>query len=176
MKSKARKLAWELLGVLSRYSERDIDDALKLLSTGSVLKPSAELTQLIAASPRRTNPQRSTRLSGGKTTRQISDAEIDRAYRIIDNYDLRDREALKDFASGIATGRYLKGTRLLRDFALNLDIELPKKLPSRPSMALVLVTKLIRLEESQRAELIEAGRRIDENSSLKAWSDLIVKR
>ena len=173
MQPRSKKLVWELLGVLAKYSERDVEDALKILSTGSFLQPSATLLELVASTKRKKSS--STRPLRRERHRLALVSDVERAYNMIDSSNLGDREALRDFAEGVAVGRYLKGTRLLRDFASNLDIDLPKKLPSRQAIALSLTTKLIRLDRHQRTDLLEVGRRMDENSSLKAWSDLIVR-
>lgn len=176
MSQKSRILAWELVRLLGGHSEKDISRAISLLTTGKLFQDSLGLLDNVRLANVRP-PQAEIQSHDGdlaqtspieKETVAVEDSVI--ALKI------PDEAAILRVLHGIRSGELLRSSRHLRELGGMIGIEFSNKMPSRAIVARRIVERIIQLPQKERFEVISATNKMsNDDSSLKGWSDLIVK-
>lgn len=162
MTTKAKKLAMELLGIFQSHSERDIQEAFRLIKSGELLQKPIALARAAAAASR-----------SGKPSRGATQVHSDTLQS--DNFEYPDPD-IASFARSAMRGEILSSSRELRAYGEILGVKLPQKPPSRASMVRRIASKLEQIPSIDRQNLLRISRSENRSeSALKAWSDLIVK-
>lgn len=174
----------ELIGIVSkrRYkktvpkSNREvapsIDDHLKMGETSPSLQLKDEPTSI--------SDKTGARGASEPLESGTAHNSTDRTNAARDNFNKlseAEKNTIRRLAEGISNGAYLGTSSLLREYASRLNVELPKKLPSRTVLTLRIVEELLILREDQQKEFIDAAKSMTSDvSSLERWSNLIVRR
>ena len=162
MTSKAKKLAWELVDIFRAHSDRDIQEALRLLESGELLQKPLALARASATASRQRKSIAPAQLAHLTATSP-------------ENLEYADPQ-ITDFARSAMKGEILSSSRELRAYGELLGLKLPKKVPSRAFMVRRIARRLEEVQGVDRQNLIRMSRSENRSeSALKAWSDLIVK-
>ena len=164
--TKAEKLARELAALAARYTDADFERAEEILTSGdlfqSVIRAAKRLPRG-AGQRRRAVPLRE----------RIDDMDSIRS--LVSALPENEREELLKFSNRLIGRRILTTTSATRSFAQLAGVDLPKKLPPRGQIAKRLAARLQEAPPHLRSQLIEAANRMGTESSLRLWSNLIVK-
>lgn len=168
MSKKSEKLARELVGLVSKYSDADIDAALGLIGDGDLF---ARLRPAVRAAKSKVR-------SAARPSRGLSLKDIVKATKhASDNLPPHERSQLLDLLKKLDNGELLRSTALLRAYADRIGLALPAKQPTRAVVVRRIIDHLASIPIGERTELIlSAESEVGTQSSLKGWSDLIVKR
>lgn len=185
MTTNAEKLARELIALSERYSDRDFERAAELLLTGKLFSQAlgtARHARAVAKSAPHKSPSRDGRLSarptnagtGRRADAQPAQLDLD---ALLGDADNDDRSELAAFATRMQSREILPSGPSVRAFAQQMGMELPKSIPPRPALVKTLIRRLREMPKDVRSKLIgELDQVGTGESSLKRWSDLIVRR
>lgn len=181
MRSKAERLARELIALHGRYSARDFDAAAQLLSSGRLFEGvviAAEAARPVPVAREigdKVQKRRLVKVAGGPSHDAAEEpAEI---LAGLPGLEAADREELLAFAYRFADRKVLGQAGAIRSFAQGIGLSLPGKLPSRRTLLATFMQQLSRVPPAARARLLAtANAPRGTESSLQGWSDLIVKR
>lgn len=167
MSKKSEKLARELVGLVTKYSDADIDLALELIGDGALFARlrttvrSAKSTAYSATKPRVTS------------LKDIA-GTMERA---ADSLPQNERSQLLDLLEKLDQAELMQSGASLRAYADIIGLVLPARLPTRAVVVRRIIDHLASIPVAERAEFIShAKQEVGTQSSLKGWSDLIVKR
>jgi len=176
MTTNAEKLARELIALNQRYSRRDFDRACELLITGEFFAQpvrAAKLARRITAKSDALMPQ--LKLSAVSPS-NVDSSEIFDLSNLLIGMDDSEKGELIIFAERMRNREILPNGSSARAFADQLGLRLPKSIPSRPTLARKFVQLLREIPRDKRSNLLQEANRIGTGeSSLKRWSDIIVK-
>jgi hypothetical protein len=168
MSKKSEKLARELVGLVSKYSDADIDAALELIGDGDLfarLRPAVRTAK--AKVPSATKPSR------GLSLRDIVKA----TKHASDNLPPHEGSQLLDLLKKLDNAELLRSAASLRAYADRIGLALPAKQPARAVVVRRIIDHLASIPIRERTELISSAElEVGTQSSLKGWSDLIVRR
>lgn len=164
--TKAERLARELASLMVRYSDEDFSRAEELLASGELFSRQLSAT-------RKASQKRPTKRDIAMALAPQQDPE---ALPDFLNYETEDeRTKLLQFADDFEKRDILKSTDAVRAFGKPLGLDFGQKLPSRAEMRNRFLRRLRDLAPQERNRALAEARRIGSESSLKLWSDLIVK-
>lgn len=167
--SKAEKLARELIALRLRFSDRDFEGAMSILSSGQLLELPLEGARRVK-SLSRPKPNAKVRPTGQGRS-EGAELAVQRLYEKVAG-----DETLEGFVRQFLDRQTLRTGSAIRAFAETLDLQLPRKLPSRIAILEHLVRQLLRLSHSERPPFVRQADELENGeSSLQLWSDLIVK-
>lgn len=180
MTTKAEKLARELAALRLRYSERDFDEAARLLQTGDLFAPALAAARAAPANRRQSvhkpgqgRAAKDTSPVAAEHPNVLSDREISDLVRPLDDAE---RAPLAHFAIAFENRSLLATGSAVRTFSEQLGLELPRTLPSRTVLLKRLLTRLLALAPEPRERLLQQAPRLaNTDSALQRWSELIVK-
>lgn len=168
MSKKSEKLARELVGLVTKYSDADIDAALELIGDGALfarLRPAVKAAKLTVY--RATIPSRTVSLREAAGTTEGAE----------DSLPQNERAQLLDLLERLDQAELLQSAASLRAYADMIGLVLPARQPTRAVVVRRIINHLASIPIADRAGLISyAKQEVGAQSSLKGWSDLIVKR
>lgn len=166
---KAERLARELIALRLKFSDRDFQEAISLLSSGSFLELPIEAAREATKGPQsRAN-------SKARSRQQDRSLGVELAIERLKDRAAGD-ETLQSFVRQFLNREILRSGPAVRAFAETLGLQLSRKLPSRIATAETLVKQLLKLPTSDRAPFVQQAGELDGGeSSLQLWSDVIVK-
>ncbi|WP_332770570.1 hypothetical protein [Phenylobacterium sp.] len=167
--SKAERLKRELLSLYLRYGQATFREVLDQFRDGSALAGLPEvLAEIERSGPSRVRTRRT-------PARSFPDREDSTPAEIAASGH-PDARKIADFYVDVTRGKLLRTPRALRGYAAQIGVELPNKTPSRSVLAKEFARRLLTMRDSARQDFLMLGERHDaEESSLRGWSDLIVK-
>lgn len=169
MTARSKKLAWELAALFAKYGQRDIDDALYLVASGELFTTPLALARQVAQKSRGA-------IKGASASKARVSAQRSRQMSL--DHVLNEPE-VEEFVMAVIQGTRLAGPAQIRSFAELIGCDLPQKAAPRAAMARRLGKRLSEMEPGARAEALKVsevlGDTSEQSSTLRAWSNLIVK-
>jgi hypothetical protein len=169
MTTNAEKLARDLIALRAKYSDRDFDTALGIISSGELFGPLLEIARRTEGKVPHPAKRRRKAVSPRPPNPELEAAAVfERA---------RGQQDTEAFLRRFLERRVLGNGAAIRAFGEILGLRFPNKLPGRLRLADSFAQTLANMSYQQRQSVLEqAGRLNERESSLQQWSDVIVKR
>ncbi len=168
MTRRVEKLARELLKLSIEYSGSEFEDAIDLVHSG----------QLFKSLPSVASAARVVRKRAPMTRRPVADRQNDddsTIRGIIEKIPPDEQVRVYDFVRRLQDGGFFATAGDLRSFLVSQGMNVPQKLPSRQAIGVKVALHLAMADDFHRSEFIQSAQSAPQESSLKRWSDLIVK-
>jgi hypothetical protein len=185
MTTNAEKLARELIALSERYSKRDFERASELLLSGKFFSQVVGTAKAARGKAKHVAQDTTSQVelkgvpSKAQLSAQLKAESPDQLdlVSLLNDVEEAERMELISFATRFQNREILGSRSATRAFAQQIGIDLSKSMPARAALAKNFIRRLREVPRDVRSNLIREADRIGTGeSSLKQWSDLIVKR
>ncbi|MBY3198793.1 hypothetical protein [Rhizobium laguerreae] len=150
------------------YDGAEFEDALDLIHSGQLFKA---LPSVVSAAKLVRKRQQVTRAPAASRPQDYEK----NLRNIIQSIPADQQKAVYDFVRRLQDGGFFSSTAALRSFLVSHGMSVPQKLPSRQAVGVKVALHLAMVDDFHRGEFIKDAQSAPQESSLKRWSDLIVK-
>jgi hypothetical protein len=177
--SRRDSLIRELLALYVRYGPDTFEDVVGAMRRGAVssVVTSAMSEVLRAGRSRGTDVPTVNRRGAERRTRPTATQTTQNYVLELIRSDRENGKPIAEFVDDIARRAVLTSPHALRRYSEAIGVPISSKNPDRNSIARKIGDLLLTLPTHEAQDRIRLGRQMpDENSTLQAWTDIIVKR